>query len=40
MTERPQADRAQLRGRLIGFYNTANNGLRAFSGLTVGLLGA
>ncbi len=31
---------AQLRGRLIGVYNTANNGLRAFSGLTVGVLGS
>jgi MFS family permease len=31
---------AQLRGRLIGLYNTANNGLRAFSGLTVGVLGS
>ena len=31
---------AQLRGRLIGLYNTANNGLRAFSGVTVGLLGS
>jgi len=30
----------QLRGRLIGLYNTANNGLRAFSGVTVGLLGS
>jgi MFS family permease len=31
---------AQLRGRLIGLYNTANNGLRAFSGVTVGILGS
>jgi MFS family permease len=31
---------AQLRGRLIGLYNTANNGLRAFSGVTVGLVGS
>jgi MFS family permease len=31
---------AQLRGRLIGLYNTSNNGLRAFSGVTVGLLGS
>jgi MFS family permease len=31
---------AQLRGRLIGLYNTANNGLRSFSGVTVGLLGS
>jgi len=30
----------QLRGRLIGLYNTANNGMRAFSGVTVGLLGS
>ena len=30
----------QLRGRLIGLYNTANNGLRAFSGVTVGVLGS
>ena len=29
-----------LRGRMIGLYNMSNNGLRAFSGLTVGLLGA
>ena len=31
---------AQLRGRLIGLYNMANNGMRAFSGMTVGLLGS
>jgi MFS family permease len=31
---------AQLRGRLIGLYNTANNGMRAFSGITVGLVGS
>jgi MFS family permease len=31
---------AHLRGRLIGLYNTANNGLRAFSGITVGVLGS
>ncbi len=31
---------AQLRGRLIGLYNTANNGMRAFSGVTVGLVGS
>jgi len=31
---------AQLRGRLIGLYNTANNGMRAFSGVTVGLAGS
>jgi MFS family permease len=30
----------RLRGRLIGLYNTANNGLRAFSGVTVGLAGS
>jgi MFS family permease len=30
----------QLRGRLIGLYNTANNGMRAFSGVTVGLVGS
>ena len=30
---------APLRGRLIGLYNMANNGLRAFSGITVGVLG-
>ena len=30
----------QLRGRMIGLYNMSNNGLRAFSGITVGLLGA
>ncbi len=30
----------RLRGRLIGLYNTANNGLRAFSGVTVGVLGS
>jgi MFS family permease len=29
-----------LRGRMIGLYNMSNNGLRAFSGITVGLLGA
>ncbi|MGH8634377.1 MAG: MFS transporter [Burkholderiales bacterium] len=29
-----------LRGRLIGLYQMSNNGLRAFSGITVGLLGA
>ncbi len=29
-----------LRGRMIGLYNMSNNGLRAFSGLTVGLLGS
>jgi len=31
---------AQLRGRLIGLYNTANNGMRAFSGITVGIVGS
>jgi MFS family permease len=31
---------AHLRGRLIGLFQMANNGLRAFSGITVGLLGA
>ncbi len=29
-----------LRGRMIGLYNMSNNGLRAFSGVTVGILGA
>jgi MFS family permease len=29
-----------LRGRLIGLFQMSNNGLRAFSGITVGLLGA
>jgi len=31
---------AELRGRLIGLYNVSGNGLRAFSGVTVGLLGS
>jgi MFS family permease len=31
---------AHLRGRLIGLFQMANNGLRAFSGITVGLVGA
>ena len=31
---------AHLRGRLIGLYQMSSNGLRAFSGITVGLLGA
>ena len=31
---------AALRGRLIGLYNTANNGMRAFSGVTVGIVGS
>ena len=30
----------QIRGRMIGLYNMSNNGLRTFSGLTVGMLGA
>jgi MFS family permease len=30
---------AELRGRLIGLFNTSNNGLRAFSGVTVGVVG-
>lgn len=29
-----------LRGRFIGLYNMSNNGLRAFSGITVGILGS
>jgi MFS family permease len=29
----------QLRGRLIGLFNTSNNGLKAFSGVTVGVIG-
>jgi hypothetical protein len=28
-----------LRGRLIGLFQMSNNGLRAFSGITVGLVG-
>ena len=28
-----------LRGRLIGLYNLAGNGLRAFSGVTIGVVG-
>ena len=31
---------AHLRGRLIGLFNMAANGLRAFSGITVGFLGS
>jgi MFS family permease len=31
---------AHLRGRLVGLYNMAANGLRAFSGITVGFLGS
>ena len=30
----------ELRGRVIGLYNMANNGLRSFSGVTVGVLGS
>ncbi len=30
---------ANLRGRLIGLFNMSSNGLRAFSGVTVGILG-
>jgi MFS family permease len=30
---------AYLRGRLIGLFSMSNNGLRAFSGITVGVLG-
>ena len=30
---------SQLRGRLIGLFNMSGNGLRAFSGVTVGVLG-
>ena len=28
-----------MRGRLIGLFNMSNNGLRAFSGVTVGVVG-
>ena len=31
---------AHLRGRVIGLFNMSNNGLRAFSGVTVGFLGS
>lgn len=31
---------AHLRGRLIGLYNMASSGLRAFSGITVGVVGS
>ena len=31
---------ANIRGRVIGLYNMAGSGMRAFSGVTVGLLGA
>jgi hypothetical protein len=30
---------AQIRGRVIGVYNMAGMGLRAFSGVTVGIVG-
>jgi MFS family permease len=30
---------SQLRGRIIGLFNTSNNGLKAFSGVTVGVVG-
>jgi MFS family permease len=30
---------SQLRGRLIGLFNTSSNGLKAFSGVTVGVVG-
>jgi MFS family permease len=30
----------ELRGRLVGLFNMSNNGLRAFSGVTVGFLGS
>jgi hypothetical protein len=30
---------SQLRGRLIGLFNMSNNGLKAFSGVTVGVVG-
>jgi len=30
---------SQLRGRLIGLFNMSNNGLKAFSGVTVGVIG-
>jgi MFS family permease len=30
---------AQLRGRLIGLFNMSSNGLKAFSGVTVGVVG-
>jgi hypothetical protein len=29
----------QLRGRLIGLFNMSHNGLKAFSGVTVGVIG-
>jgi hypothetical protein len=31
---------AHLRGRMIGLYSLAQNGMRAFSGITIGVLGA
>ena len=31
---------SHLRGRLVGLFNMASNGLRAFSGITVGFLGS
>jgi MFS family permease len=31
---------AEIRGRVVGLYNMAGLGMKAFSGLTVGLLGA
>jgi len=31
---------AHLRGRLIGLYNMSSSGLRAFSGVTVGIVGS
>ena len=31
---------AHLRGRLIGLYNMSSSGLRAFSGITVGVVGS
>ncbi len=30
----------EIRGRVIGLYNMASLGLRAFSGVTVGLIGS
>jgi MFS family permease len=31
---------AEIRGRVLGLYNMASLGMRAFSGITVGLIGA
>jgi hypothetical protein len=31
---------ADIRGRVVGLFNMAGLGMRAFSGITVGLLGA